>query len=298
MKWTLNKMSVKSFLILIIVHAVAVLFALALSVQSTTLAGINTAYGLIGAVFVIQWIAFIPAYLWQTERFFDLTGSLTYVFVALAALVMAPVVTTAKLVVAICVMIWAVRLGLFLVVRINKDGKDGRFDDIKPNAGRFLTVWCIQALWITVTSSAALVVLTSSEASGNSVLLWIGLVVWTFGFLLEVIADEQKRRFRAMQNTKDKFIRHGLWAVSRHPNYLGEILLWCGIAVMALPSMEGWRWLGMISPLFVFLLLRYVSGVPLLEKRSDERWGHLSEYQTYKQNTPMLIPSFRTIQKK
>ena len=291
-------MSLKSFLILIIVHAVAVLFALALSVQSTALAGINTAYGLIGAVFAIQWIAFIPAYLWQTERFFDLTGSLTYVFVALAALVMAPVVTTAKLVVAICVMIWAVRLGLFLVVRINKDGKDGRFDDIKPNAGRFLTVWCIQALWITVTSSAALVVLTSSEASGNSVLLWIGLVVWTFGFLLEVIADEQKRRFRAMQNTKDKFIRHGLWAVSRHPNYLGEILLWCGIAVMALPSMEGWRWLGMISPLFVFLLLRYVSGVPLLEKRSDERWGHLSEYQTYKQNTPMLMPSFRTIQKK
>ncbi len=291
-------MSVKSFLILIIVHAVAVLFALALSVQSTALAGINTAYGLIGAVFAIQWIAFIPAYLWQTERFFDLTGSLTYVFVALAALVMAPVVTTAKLVVAICVMIWAVRLGLFLVVRINKDGKDGRFDDIKPNAGRFLTVWCIQALWITVTSSAALVVLTSSEASGNSVLLWIGLVVWTFGFLLEVIADEQKRRFRAMQSTKDKFIRHGLWAVSRHPNYLGEILLWCGIAVMALPSMEGWRWLGMISPLFVFLLLRYVSGVPLLEKRSDERWGHLSEYQTFKQNTPMLIPSFRTIPKK
>ncbi|WP_196160029.1 DUF1295 domain-containing protein [Reinekea sp. G2M2-21] len=291
-------MSLKSSLILIVVHAVAALFAMALSVQSTTVAGIPAAYGLIGAVFVIQWIAFIPAYHWQTERFFDLTGSLTYVFVSLAALVIAPVVTATKLVVAFCIVIWALRLGLFLVLRIRKDGKDGRFDDIKPNAGRFLTVWCIQALWITVTSSAAVVVLTSEEEVVNSPLLWLGLVVWTFGFLLEVIADEQKRRFRAAQTYKDRFIQYGLWRVSRHPNYLGEILLWCGIAVMAVPSMEGWRWLGMVSPLFVFLLLRYVSGVPLLEQRSDDRWEHLPEYQAYKQNTPMLIPSFRAIQKK
>ena len=100
----------------------------------------------------------------------------------------------------------------------------------------------------------------------------------------------QKRRFRADPANKGQFIHTGLWARSRHPNYFGEIVLWIGIAIITLPVLRGWHWVTLISPVFVTLLLTRVSGIPLLEKRADERWGGQEDYETYKVRTPVLIP--------
>ena len=117
-----------------------------------------------------------------------------------------------------------------------------------------------------------------------------GLALWVGGFLFEVVADRQKSAFRAKPENAQRFIRDGLWAWSRHPNYFGEIVLWCGIALMALPVLQGWQYATLISPLFVVLLLTKISGVRMLEARGRKQWGDDPDYQAYVRSTPMLLP--------
>jgi steroid 5-alpha reductase family enzyme len=116
----------------------------------------------------------------------------------------------------------------------------------------------------------------------------LGTAVWIAGFAIEAIADRQKGIFRADPANRDRFIATGLWAWSRHPNYCGEITLWIGVALIAVPALSGWQLVTLISPLFVYVLLTRISGIPLLESRSDEKWGDDSEYQAYKAHTPVL----------
>jgi steroid 5-alpha reductase family enzyme len=104
------------------------------------------------------------------------------------------------------------------------------------------------------------------------------------------VADRQKRRFRADPNNRERFIQSGLWAWSRHPNYVGEITLWVGIAFIALPVLAGWQYVTLVSPVFVYVLLTRISGVPLLEDRSEKKWGGNPEYRAYRDRTPVLFP--------
>jgi steroid 5-alpha reductase family enzyme len=249
----------------------------------------------VGLAFLIQWLVFIPAYLLQSERFFDLTGSFTYISVTVIAVLLSPVVDGRSILLLILVVIWAGRLGTFLFRRIQKAGKDTRFDAIKPSFIRFLNTWTLQGLWVTFTLAAALAAITTSTRKELGVFALIGFLVWVFGFAIEATADAQKSRFRANPENKGRFIHTGLWAWSRHPNYFGEIVLWIGVAVIALPILRGWQWVTLISPVFVTLLLTRVSGVPMLEKRADEKWGGQEDYEAYKERTPVLIPRPPTI---
>lgn len=244
----------------------------------------------VGLAFLIQWLVFIPSYMRQTEKFFDLTGSLTYISIVTLALVLSKEVDLRTIVLWALVVIWASRLGTFLFRRIRREGKDDRFDELKPSFLRFLNVWTVQGLWVTFTMAAALVVITTSKRVGFDIFAIIGLLIWIFGFSMEALADMQKNRFNANPANKGKFIQTGLWSRSRHPNYFGEIVIWIGVAVIALPVLQGWQWVALISPLFVTLLLTRVSGVPLLEKKSDAKWGGQPDYEAYKQRTPVLIP--------
>jgi steroid 5-alpha reductase family enzyme len=244
----------------------------------------------VGLAFLIQWLAFIPSYLQQNERFFDLTGSITYISVTVIAVLLGPVVDGRSILLLALVVIWAARLGTFLFRRIRKAGKDARFDAIKPSFIRFLTTWTVQGLWVTFTLAAALAAITTTTRKELGVFALIGFLVWVFGFSTEVAADAQKSRFRANPENKGKFIHTGLWARSRHPNYFGEIVLWIGVAIIALPILRGWQWVTLISPVFVTLLLTRISGVPMLEKRADEKWGGQEDYEAYKARTPVLIP--------
>lgn len=237
----------------------------------------------------INWVAFVPAYLGRTERFYDLTGTLSYLTVVVVALVGGPGGTVAT-VLAVLVGIWAVRLGTFLVARIRSDGSDGRFDDIKGDPARFLLTWTMQALWVVVTAAAALGAMTSDTATTAGWVTAIGVAIWLVGFGIEATADAQKRAFRADPSNRGRFISSGLWAWSRHPNYFGEITLWVGVAVVALPALQGWQHLTLVSPVFVAVLLTRVSGVPLLEARARRRWGDEPAYQDYLERTPVLVP--------
>jgi len=244
----------------------------------------------VGLAFMIQWIAFVPAYLKQTEKFFDLTGSITYILVVVTAVAFSPDVDRRSLLLLGIITIWAVRLGSFLFSRIRAEGEDRRFRQIKPSFPRFLLTWTLQGLWVTFSLAAALAAITSMTRVELGVFALIGFLVWLLGFGIEVTADRQKSQFRAVPENKGRFINTGLWAWSRHPNYFGEIVLWIGVAIIALPTLGGWTWLTLISPLFVILLLTRISGVPMLEARADEKWGGQADYEAYKSRTSLLIP--------
>ncbi len=239
--------------------------------------------------FAVQWLAFVPAYAAQTEHYYDLTGSLTYAGIVLLALSSVPL-DGRTLLLATLVLIWCARLGSFLFRRVRRDGKDGRFDAIKPDWARFLMAWTLQGLWVFLTLFAALIAMTKPGTAALDVWAFAGAAVWTVGFALEVVADAQKSAFRRDPTNAGRYISSGLWAWSRHPNYFGEILLWSGICLIAVPSFAGWQWLGLISPIFVAALLCGVSGIPLLEARADEKWGGQPDYESYKARTPVLLP--------
>ncbi|NND02977.1 MAG: DUF1295 domain-containing protein [Acidimicrobiia bacterium] len=240
--------------------------------------------------FGINWLAFIPANAAQTEKYYDLTGSLTYTTVTVAAVLLSDDLDARAIIVAVLVLIWTARLGAFLFRRIQRDGKDGRFDEIKVNPLRFLASWTIQGLWVLLTAAAALAIITTSDRKDLDALAYVGIAVWVIGFAIEAIADRQKSVFKQDPANKGRFITTGLWAWSRHPNYFGEITLWTGIAIIAIPILSGWQWAVLISPIFVTLLLTRLSGLPMLEKRADERWGDEQAYQQYKARTPVLVP--------
>ncbi len=282
-----NRNAYITFLILIVV---GVLVAWAGSQGGTAVFGVPLFALLVGLIFLIQWLVFIPAYVQKTEKFFDLTGSLTYISVVTLAVFLSPGADARAILLTALVVIWAMRLGSFLFTRVKKAGKDDRFDEIKPSFIRFLNVWTVQALWVTFTMAAALVAITTTTRKPLDIFAIAGLLIWGFGFAFEVIADLQKSRFRANPDNKGKFIQTGLWSRSRHPNYFGEIVLWVGVALIALPVLRGWQWIALISPLFVTLLLTRVSGIPLLEKKADAKWGGQEDYEAYKKRTPVLIP--------
>jgi len=238
---------------------------------------------------VIQWIAFVPAYLGRTERFFDLTGSLTYILCTGVAVALGPPLGLRSAILATLVVVWAARLGSFLFLRIHRAGADRRFDEIRGSFVRFFVAWTLQGVWVTYTMGAALAVVTSERSQSLGVFGWLGLTLWVLGFGIEAVADAQKKRFRSRPENADRFIRSGLWAWSRHPNYFGEILLWFGVAMIATPALQGWQYVTLLSPVFVTFLLTKVSGVPLLEERADAKWGGDPEYETYKASTPVLM---------
>lgn len=275
---------------LFLVPIIAALVALAGSQTGQTYNGLPIFAIVVGLAFLINWIAFIPANILQTEKFFDLTGSLTYISVTIIAFKLSDNIDNRSMLLAALVLIWAVRLGTFLFNRILQDGKDDRFDKIKPNFLRFFNVWTLQALWVTLTAAAAIIAITSTERVELGLFAIVGLVVWVIGFLFEVVADYQKRQFRKNPANKGQFIQSGLWSKSRHPNYFGEITLWLGVFIIAIPVLNGWQWVALLSPIFVTLLLTKISGVPGLEAKADKKWGGQTDYEAYKTNTPVLIP--------
>lgn len=244
------------------------------------------------AAFAINWLVYIPSFIAKTEHYYDFTGSLTYLFVIALALYLTPNIDLRGYVAAAMVSVWALRLGSFLFLRVKKDGHDKRFDQIKLNPLRFFVAWNLQALWVILTSIAAVTIITSDSKLSLGLVGIIGMLIWLIGFSIEVIADYQKSRFRSNPSNAGQFINTGLWSRSQHPNYFGEIMLWAGIAIMAVPVLAGWQLLSLISPFFVYLLLRYVSGIPLLEAQAKIRWEGNSNYSRYVKNTPKLCLKF------
>ena len=243
--------------------------------------------------YVIHWIAYVPAYLFQTEKFYDLTGSVTYlsvVWFVFLSTYQSISLNFGNLILVLLISIWTIRLGLFLFMRIHKAGEDKRFRTIKTSASQFFMTFTISGLWVTLCSMCALVAISSPEGLVMNALTYVGIILFIIGFGIEIVADNQKTAFRSIEANKDSFITSGLWSKSRHPNYFGEVLLWFAIAVISFSSLEGLQLITLISPIFTYILLVYVSGVRMLEDMNDKKWANDEQYKSYKKNTPMLFP--------
>ena len=260
------------------------------SQNGVTIGGLPLFAGAAALAFAVQWVVFVPSYMAQTEHYYDLTGSLTYLSLVIATLLLAGSFDARSIVLALLVSIWTLRLASFLFLRIKRRGVDERFDNIKPSFSRFLMAWTLQGLWVFLTLSAALAAMTSTTPEPLEPLGVAGMVVWTLGLAIEAVSDRQKRLFRQDPANAGRFITTGLWAWSQHPNYFGEVVLWLGIALIAFPALSGWQYVTLISPLFVYFLLTRVSGIPPLESRAEERWGNDPEFRAYKARTPALFP--------
>lgn len=285
----------RSLIIVVVAANVGLAFAALAGRGSIVFSGVPSVLLCACLAFAVNWLAFIPAALFQSDRFYDTTGALTYLTVIAVACVAAidgrGSLGPAALAVAGMVGIWTIRLGSFLFTRIHAaGGTDVRFEKIKVNPPRFLVAWTLQACWVIFTASAALVIITAPEPRQLDGFFWVGAALWLIGFAFEVIADDQKRRFRADPANHGRFITTGLWAWSQHPNYFGEITLWAGILVIALPQLSGTGWLVLFSPVFVALLLTRVSGINLLDAIAKKRWGDDPAWQAYVARTPVLLP--------
>jgi len=247
-------------------------------------------FAVCGAIgFILHWAIFIPSYAFQTEHYFDLTGSISYIATVIVAVVFNPSLDIRDLIICAMILVWAVRLGSFLFWRIKKDGQDKRFIVMKTKFTWFLLTWTLGGLWVLVTMAASLAALTSNTTVELGILGYVGIALWLFGFAVEVIADNQKTQFKKDPNNKDRFITSGLWSWSQHPNYFGEITLWLGLALFTYPVLSGWQLVTLISPIFVYLLLTRLSGIPTLDRLAKEKWGSDSDYIAYVQATSKLM---------
>mgnify|MGYP006072830843 FL=1 len=290
---------VESFFIFIItmknylLHIVISLIAFSLSYLLAYSTGLSLVQDTVLIVFAIQWVLFIPAYLFRTEKFFDLAGSVTYIFAVSFVFYKSNddllSYDIGSLILSMVIIFWALRLGSFLFLRIKKAGEDKRFKEIKTSPTRFFMTWSLQGMWVSLCSACALTALANPNGIQTNLLFYFGLFIFLSGFILEIIADTQKSKFRSNTKNKNLFINTGLWSFSRHPNYLGEIILWLGISIMSISALNEWQYVTLISPVFTYVLLVYISGVRLLEESGKEKWGHLEEYKKYLKNTPSLL---------
>ena len=279
----------KSIIGIIISLIIASLILLAGSQGSVIMSGLPL-FLICGAIgFILHWAVFMPSYAFQTEHYFDLTGSLSYITTVIVAVVLNPSLDIRDLIICAMIVIWAGRLGSFLFWRIKKDGQDSRFVVMKTKFTWFLMTWTLGGLWVLVTMASGLAALTSNTTVEIGILGYVGIVLWVFGFVVEVVADRQKTEFRKDPANQGRFITSGIWSWSQHPNYFGEITLWFGLALLAFPVLSGWQLATLVSPIFVFLLLTRISGIPLLDRAAKKKWGSDTEYLAYVQATSKLM---------
>tara|TARA_B100000497_G_scaffold20078_1_gene23745 strand:+ start:14456 stop:15325 length:870 start_codon:yes stop_codon:yes gene_type:complete len=279
----------KSVLGIVASLIIAVLILTAGSQGSVSLDGYPL-FALCGSIgFALHWAVFVPSYAFKTEHYFDLTGSLSYITTVAAAIVLNPSLDLRDLIICAMITVWALRLGSFLFWRIKKDGQDKRFIVMKTKFTWFLMTWTIGGLWVLVTMAAGLAALTSNITAELGLISYLGIALWLFGFIVEVTADNQKTEFRKNPDNRNRFITTGVWSWSQHANYFGEITLWFGLALVALPVLSGWQLATLISPVFVYFLLTKVSGIPLLDRLAKQKWGTDSDYLSYTQATSKLL---------
>ena len=251
---------------------------------------ISLVYYLWAWIFAIQIIVFIPSFIFRTEHYYDLTGGITYISTVVMALILKNSyqgIDLISLLLGSMVIIWATRLSSFLFLRVKKSGEDVRFKKIKHSFSWFLMTFMLQGMWVFMCIFPALIVISSFNSEINNYAI-VGSIVWLFGFLFEIIADNQKSNFNKFN--KGEFISNGLWSITRHPNYFGEFILWLGITIASLGYIDNYKYVLLLTPIFVYLLLTRVSGVNLLEEIGEKRWGNSKEYQKYKEKTPLFFP--------
>eukprot|EP00249_Psilotum_nudum_P020328 c27658_g1_i1 orf=104-964(+) len=237
-----------------------------------------------------QSVFFVMAAALGIDTVTDFAGCSNFIIVAVLTVILHGSWYLRQIVLTVLVVIWGLRLGIFLLVRILQWGKDHRFDHMHNNKLRYSMFWVLQAIWVWTVSLPVTIVNASNEnpvVHSGDILGWI---LWVIGFVTESIADQQKMRFKSDPQNKGRWCDTGLWGWSRHPNYFGEILLWWGIFIAATPVLNGFQWAVVAGPVFTTLILLFASGIPILEASAGKCYSGNAEYRRYKFVTSPLIP--------
>lgn len=287
--------NIKEYCISLICLLIAFLVSLASSQNGVSYNNYPISIICMALSFIIHWLVFIPSYFFKTEKFYDITGTVAYISILLTTAYLINLVNDEgillrSIISIIFVMIWAIRLGIFLFKRVIKVGEDKRFEHAKKSFSKFLMFFNISALWVFLTIVNVLTMIINNSDSVTDLFFIIGFTIVIIGFIIEVVADMQKRKFRTNISNKGQFISSGLWSISRHPNYFGEMMIWVGMSFVTIPILIGWQFITLISPIFVIFLLTKVSGINLLEASANDKWGADKNYQDYKDKTSVLIP--------
>lgn len=237
-----------------------------------------------------QLLFFIITALLKFDTVTDFAGSTNFIIIAVLTLVLKGSWHFRQVVLTLLVVIWGLRLGIFLLMRILQWGEDHRFDDKRDNLGKLAIFWIFQAVWVWTVSLPVTVVNASDKDPSIQAEDIVGWIMWSLGICIEATADQQKLSFKNSPENRGKWCNIGLWKYSRHPNYFGELLLWWGVFVASAPVLDGAEWLVILGPIFLTLLLLFVSGLPLLEESADKKFGTVSAYRIYKKTTSPLIP--------
>lgn len=196
-----------------------------------------------------------------------------------------------KLLLALMVVPWALRLFWHLWDRFNIQVEDLRYTRLRESWGgddeglRFLSLFLTQGLFAALIS-LPFYLIASDNLGPAGVLGWTGFVLTMIGFLGESIADWQLREFKKNTENRGKVCDVGLWSRTRHPNYFFEWLVWVGLFLFALEAPYGF--IALLSPLFMYYLLRYLSGIPPLEAHMAKMKG--SAWEEYKSQVPVFFP--------
>lgn len=240
--------------------------------------------------FAIQIAFFVIAATLKTDKVTDLSYGLSFVKISVLLLIIGGSFYLYQIVIAALITAWGLRLAFYLFYRIFKMGRDKRFDGIRENPVKFAGFWLLQAVSIWIIMLPATIALSAGSQKGPDIFLIAGALIWLVGLFFETVADWQKFKFKSNPENSGQWIQSGLWKYSRHPNYFGEILCWIGIFILAIPALSGWLWLSVISPVYITFLLLFLSGIPTLEKKYDERYAGNEAYKQYKNQTSILIP--------
>ena len=234
---------------------------------------------------------FLVAFWRKSDKLTDISYAVTFATIAIWSFVTSSREWYHTLLMAL-VVVWATRLGGFLLYRVIKKGKDARFDGMRESFTKFGKFWLGQAITVWVMMIPSIFAFNANPS--RNWIVPIGVAVWAIGLVCETIADLQKMAFSNNPANKDKWIDTGIWHYSRHPNYFGEILVWVGVYVYTLASLPLLpAIIGLVSPAFIIILLLFISGIPILEKSADKKWGNEPKYQAYKEQTSMLIPHIK-----
>lgn len=236
---------------------------------------------------------YLIAILRRTDKVTDFAYGLGFFAVANYWLFKLDIASAPQIVLAVMVSAWAARISTYLFIRINKIKRDKRFDDKRKNKLKFSGFWIIQTVTIGVVMLPTAYHLSRDSLNHYDSLMLVGGLVFAIGLLLETVADIQLYNFRNNKNNENKWIASGVWKYSRHPNYFGEMLVWWGIYIYGLDYFGNLGWLTIVSPIYIMALIIFVSGIPLLEKKNDERWGGNKGYQAYRRSTSVLVPWFK-----
>jgi steroid 5-alpha reductase family enzyme len=239
---------------------------------------------------IINTVGFILGYGFKTDKFTDISYALTFTVIAVFGLINSSRASV-QWIITVLILLWAARLGSYLLIRIRRIGRDKRFDTRRNSFIKFGSFWLLQAITVWIVMLAASLLYGVSASMGITLITFIGVFIAVLGIVIEYIADMQKFNFISQTNNKGKWIDSGLWKYSRHPNYFGEILMWIGIFVITAEWLNKTQtYIAVLSPMFISFMIIFVSGIPLLEKSAEKKWGNDKNYIRYRKTTSVLIP--------